>query len=112
MEITFKLDSLSEIGQLRDYLNSMHASDMRANVLVNSPIDGLDLTIRSRNCLLAEGIKTIGQLITWSEGALIKTPNLGRKSLHEIKDALAKLGLSFEPVESATCEFTPFSPAP
>ena len=51
-------------------------------------IDELDLTVRSINCLTAENIKTIGQLISKTENDLLKTPNLGRKSLKEIKDDL------------------------
>lgn len=108
MEITFKLENLSEVGQLRDWLNSINATDMRSNVLENSPISGLYLTVRSENCLVSEGIKTIGQLITWSGGALYKLPNLGSKSLNEIKDALTRLGLTLASTESATCEHTPY----
>jgi DNA-directed RNA polymerase alpha subunit len=51
-------------------------------------IDELDLTVRSINCLTAENINTIGQLISKTENDLLKTPNLGRKSLKEIKDDL------------------------
>ena len=112
MEITFKLDSLSEVGQLRDWLNALNAPDMRSNVLTNSPIAGLYLTVRSENCLTSEGIKTIGQLVTWSGPALYKLPNLGSKSLNEIKDSLTRLGLSLAPIEIATCEFTPIAAAP
>jgi DNA-directed RNA polymerase alpha subunit len=51
-------------------------------------IDDLELTVRSHNCLSAENIKTIGQLVTKTENDLLKTPNLGRKSLKEIKEEL------------------------
>ena len=51
-------------------------------------IDELDLTVRSLNCLSAENIKTIAQLISKTENELLKTPNLGRKSLKEINDEL------------------------
>jgi DNA-directed RNA polymerase alpha subunit len=51
-------------------------------------IDDLELTMRSHNCLNAENIKTIGQLVTKTENDLLKTPNLGRKSLKEIKEEL------------------------
>jgi DNA-directed RNA polymerase alpha subunit len=51
-------------------------------------IDDLELTVRSHNCLTAENIKTIGQLVTKTENDLLKTPNLGRKSLKEIKEEL------------------------
>jgi DNA-directed RNA polymerase alpha subunit len=57
-------------------------------------VEDLDLTVRSWNCLHAEKIKTVGDLCQWTENQLLKTPNLGRKSLKEIKDILAKLGVS------------------
>ncbi|WP_124950220.1 DNA-directed RNA polymerase subunit alpha [Sulfuriferula thiophila] len=58
------------------------------------PVDDLELTVRSANCLKAENIFYIGDLIQRSENELLKTPNLGRKSLNEIKDVLASKGLS------------------
>jgi DNA-directed RNA polymerase subunit alpha len=58
------------------------------------PVDDLELTVRSANCLKAESIYYIGDLIQRSETELLKTPNLGRKSLNEIKDVLASRGLS------------------
>ena len=58
------------------------------------PVDGLELTVRSANCLKAENIYSIGDLIQRSEMDLLKTPNLGKKSLSEIKAVLANLGLS------------------
>jgi DNA-directed RNA polymerase subunit alpha len=57
-------------------------------------IDELDLTVRSANCLKAENIYYVGDLIQRSEMELLKTPNLGRKSLTEIKDVLGTKGLS------------------
>ena len=58
------------------------------------PVDELELTVRSSNCLRAENIHYIGDLIQRTENDLLKTPNLGRKSLNEIKDVLASRGLS------------------
>lgn len=58
------------------------------------PVDDLELTVRSANCLKAENIYYIGDLIQRSEFELLKTPNLGKKSLEEIKHLLSKLGLS------------------
>lgn len=58
------------------------------------PVDELELTVRSANCLKAENIYYIGDLIQRSETELLKTPNLGRKSLNEIKDVLAARGLT------------------
>lgn len=58
------------------------------------PVDDLELTVRSANCLKAEQIYYIGDLIQRTEVELLKTPNLGKKSLTEIKDVLASKGLS------------------
>jgi len=58
------------------------------------PVDDLELTVRSANCLKAETIYYIGDLIQRTEVELLKTPNLGKKSLTEIKDVLASRGLS------------------
>ncbi len=58
------------------------------------PVDDLELTVRSANCLKAENIFSIGDLIQRTEVELLKTPNLGKKSLTEIKDVLATRGLS------------------
>lgn len=62
--------------------------------LLLRPVDELELTVRSANCLKAENIYYIGDLIQRSEMELLKTPNLGKKSLTEIKDVLATRGLS------------------
>ena len=53
------------------------------------PVDDLELTVRSANCLKAEAIHYIGDLVQRTEVELLKTPNLGKKSLTEIKDVLA-----------------------
>ena len=58
------------------------------------PVDELELTVRSANCLKAENIYYIGDLIQRTENELLKTPNLGRKSLNEIKEVLASRGLT------------------
>jgi DNA-directed RNA polymerase subunit alpha len=58
------------------------------------PVDDLELTVRSANCLKAENIYYIGDLIQRTENELLKAPNLGRKSLNEIKDVLASKSLS------------------
>jgi DNA-directed RNA polymerase subunit alpha len=58
------------------------------------PVDDLELTVRSANCLKAENIYYIGDLIQRTETELLKAPNLGRKSLNEIKEVLASKGLS------------------
>ena len=58
------------------------------------PVDDLELTVRSANCLKAENIYYIGDLIQRTENEVLKTPNLGRKSLNEIKEVLAARGLT------------------
>jgi len=58
------------------------------------PVDELELTVRYANCLKAENIYYIGDLIQRTENELLKTPNLGRKSLNEIKEVLASRGLT------------------
>ena len=62
--------------------------------LLLRPVDELELTVRSANCLKAENIYYIGDLIQRTENELLKTPNLGRKSLNEIKEVLASRGLT------------------
>lgn len=57
-------------------------------------VDDLELTVRSENCLKAENIHLIGDLVQRTEQELLKTPNLGKKSLTEIKDVLAARGLT------------------
>lgn len=58
------------------------------------PVDDLELTVRSANCLKAETIYYIGDLVQRPESSLLKTPNLGKKSLQEIKDILSQKGLA------------------
>lgn len=60
-----------------------------ADSILRRPIEDLELTVRSINCLKAENIHIIGDLVVKSEMELLKTPNLGRKSLNEIKEVLA-----------------------
>jgi|SRR5579885_818274 DNA-directed RNA polymerase subunit alpha len=64
------------------------------NPIYYRPVDDLELTVRSANCLKAENIFFIGDLVQRTEGDLLKTPNLGKKSLTEIKNVLAAHGLA------------------
>lgn len=68
--------------------------EVEVDPVLLQPIDDLELTVRSANCLKAENIYYIGDLIQRTEVELLKTPNLGKKSLTEIKDMLASRGLS------------------
>ncbi len=63
------------------------------NPMLLKPIDELDLTVRSANCLKAENVYFIGDLVQRTETELMKTPNLGKKSLNEIKEVLESHGL-------------------
>ncbi|HXF67779.1 MAG TPA: DNA-directed RNA polymerase subunit alpha [Burkholderiales bacterium] len=74
-----------------------HAEEKKAaqiDPILLRPVDDLELTVRSANCLKAENIYYIGDLIQRTETELLKTPNLGRKSLNEIKEVLASRGLT------------------
>ncbi len=64
------------------------------NPIYHRPVDDLELTVRSANCLKAENIFFIGDLVQRTEADLLRTPNLGKKSLTEIKNVLAAHGLS------------------
>lgn len=64
------------------------------NPIFHRPVDDLELTVRSANCLKAENIFFIGDLVQRTESDLLKTPNLGKKSLTEIKNVLAAHGLA------------------
>ncbi|OGT56845.1 MAG: DNA-directed RNA polymerase subunit alpha [Gammaproteobacteria bacterium RIFCSPHIGHO2_12_FULL_43_28] len=64
------------------------------NPIYHRPVDDLELTVRSANCLKAENIFYIGDLVQRAESDLLKTPNLGKKSLTEIKNVLAAHGLA------------------
>lgn len=69
-------------------------SETEIDPILVRPVDDLELTVRSANCLKAENIYFIGDLIQRTEVELLKTPNLGKKSLTEIKDVLGTHGLS------------------
>jgi DNA-directed RNA polymerase subunit alpha len=85
--------------------------DPKLMEMLSKPIEELDLSVRSANCLKNANIRTLGDLVQRSEREMLSTKNFGRKSLDEIKDVLSQLGLSFgmsvrgekrgEPVHSA-----------
>ncbi|MGH9519443.1 MAG: DNA-directed RNA polymerase subunit alpha C-terminal domain-containing protein, partial [Terriglobales bacterium] len=64
------------------------------NENLNRSVEELELSVRSYNCLKNANIQTIGELIQKSENEMLKTKNFGRKSLNEIKEILATMGLS------------------
>jgi DNA-directed RNA polymerase subunit alpha len=74
--------------------NEPQSRNTQFDPILLRPVDELELTVRSANCLKAENIYYIGDLIQRTETELLKTPNLGRKSLNEIKEVLASRGLT------------------
>ena len=83
-----------EGGELAAFDAPAPRSAQQFDPILLRPVDELELTVRSANCLKAENIYYIGDLIQRTENELLKTPNLGRKSLNEIKEVLASRGLS------------------
>jgi DNA-directed RNA polymerase subunit alpha len=69
--------------------------DPRMAEMLAKPIEELDLSVRSANCLKNANIRTLGDLVQRTEREMLSTKNFGRKSLDEIKDVLSSLGLSF-----------------
>jgi DNA-directed RNA polymerase subunit alpha len=68
-------------------------TEMQFDPILLRPVDELELTVRSANCLKAENIHYIGDLVQRTEVELLRTPNLGKKSLTEIKEVLQSHGL-------------------
>jgi len=88
-------DQLSVFVDLEGKEESRAATpEVEMDPILLRPVDDLELTVRAANCLKAENIYYIGDLIQRTEVELLKTPNLGKKSLTEIKDVLASHGLS------------------
>ncbi len=83
-----------EGGELAAFDAPTPRSSQQFDPILLRPVDELELTVRSANCLKAENIYYIGDLIQRTENELLKTPNLGRKSLNEIKEVLASRGLT------------------
>lgn len=89
--------------QLQTFINFEEVkehSDMEEEVLrfdknLLRKVDELELSVRSQNCLKNDNIVYIGDLVRKTEGEMLKTPNFGRKSLNEIKEVLASMGLRF-----------------
>lgn len=91
-------DQLSIFGSIRTEAENEQTAKEETppplDPILMRPVDDLELTVRSANCLKAENIYYIGDLIQRTENELLKTPNLGRKSLNEIKEVLAAHGLT------------------
>lgn len=94
----YLISRLNAFAALKEEDMAIHAADKRQGAaqssLLSEKVDTLELTIRSQNCLRQENIRYIGELVQKSEKDLMRTPNLGRKSLTEITLALEKRHLS------------------
>jgi len=90
--LQFQLSAFADIQQQSVSSQSDASSDI--DPLLLRPVHDLELTVRAANCLKAENIYYIGDLVQRSENDLLKTPNLGKKSLTEIKAVLAQRGLN------------------
>ena len=89
------VDQLSVFAALEGTTPTIEEKKMpQVDPILLRPVDDLELTVRSANCLKVENIFYIGDLIQRTETELLKTPNLGRKSLNEIKEVLASRGLT------------------
>jgi DNA-directed RNA polymerase subunit alpha len=89
------VDQLSAFADLKGTdMPALERASASFDPVLLKPVDDLELTVRSANCLKAENIHYIGDLIQASETELLKTPNLGRKSLNEIKEVLSQRGLA------------------
>ncbi len=92
---TILQEQLAVFVELKREDHQQSAAEMSdINPILLRPVDELELTVRAANCLKAESIFYIGDLVQKTEGELLKTPNLGKKSLGEIKDVLAAHSLS------------------
>lgn len=85
---------LSTFVELKVEQKNEQSVGYTVNPALYEKVDTLELTVRAANCLKSENIRYIGDLVTRSESQLLRTPNLGRKSLAEIKNMLADMGLS------------------
>jgi len=91
---TILQDQLSTFVDLQSREEEPVVEEEEIDPILLRPVDDLELTVRSANCLKAEQIYYLGDLIQKTEVELLKTPNLGKKSLTEIKDVLASRGLA------------------
>jgi DNA-directed RNA polymerase subunit alpha len=92
---TILQQQLAPFVDLKSSFITKEANEQQAiNPIFLRPVDDLELTVRSANCLKAESIFYIGDLVQRTENDLLKTPNLGKKSLTEIKNVLLSHGLS------------------
>ncbi len=89
MSIFINFEEEIEAGSAGDTGSGLHGNDN-----LNRSVEELELSVRSYNCLKNANIQTIGELVQKTEAEMLKTKNFGRKSLNEIKEILAQMGLS------------------
>ena len=87
MFINFEEDSEEDVAE--------EDEDQAVNENLIKPVEELELSVRAYNCLKNANVETIGELVVKTEAEMLKTKNFGRKSLSEIKELLAEMGLSF-----------------
>ena len=87
-------DQLSVFVDLETEEEAVEDEEDQIDPTLLRPVDELELTVRSANCLKAEEVMYIGDLVQKTEVELLRTPNLGKKSLTEIKEILESNGLS------------------
>lgn len=87
MFINFEEDSEEDVAE--------EDEDQAVNQNLIKPVEELELSVRAYNCLKNANVETIGELVVKTEAEMLKTKNFGRKSLSEIKELLAEMGLSF-----------------
>ena len=86
---------LSQFSILQENASKIESKDkVKINPILFKLVDDLELTVRAANCLKSENILYIGDLVQRAESDLLRTPNLGRKSLAEIKSILSEQGLT------------------
>lgn len=91
MKITIELNSLDDIQQLRQYLDTAEQAVKKHAVT----LDDLDLTTRTRNCLKSAQIETVEQILAMTPNQIFKIPEMGRKSLRDLRDNLSAHGIKW-----------------
>ncbi len=88
LQVFINFDEVEEAPEKKE-------ADLPFSPYLLKKVDELELSVRSANCLKNDNIVYIGDLVRKTEGEMLKTPNFGRKSLNEIKEVLASMGLRF-----------------
>lgn len=94
-EVLSKVRVLYPVAEVTAEIKAERETKEKAAASLNTPVSDLELTVRTANCLEAAQIQTVRQLVVKTEQDLLCYRNFGRKSLNELKDVLAEMGLSF-----------------